>query len=78
MDAESGNGHIDPGHIKQIRRRLSMTQEQFGKAVGVRMLTIHRWEHGKSRPHKMFQQKIREMDADGQGQENQVEGPAEA
>lgn len=43
--------YISPERILKLRQNLHWTQEQFAKRLGVRTLTISRWEHGHIRPH---------------------------
>lgn len=40
-----------PEGIKQIRLKSFLTQEEFGKAIGVSYATVNRWETGKARPN---------------------------
>lgn len=48
--------------VRKIRRRTGLTQEKFGRVVGVTWLTIHRWEKGKFKPHPVFLEKLKEID----------------
>lgn len=41
--------------IKNIRLEAKMNQEQFAKALGTTVLSINRWENGKTYPNKMAQ-----------------------
>lgn len=34
--------------VKSLRTKLELTQEQFGKAVGVDQSTVSNWENGAS------------------------------
>ena len=45
---------MQPEEVKRIRNLLGLSQEAFGRRVGVTLLTIHRWEAGKSKPHQSF------------------------
>ncbi len=36
--------------IKQARKRLRMTQPQFGELVGAAFLTVYQWENGRRIP----------------------------
>ena len=44
--------------IKELRESLKLSQEMFGQRIGVSFITIHRWEAGKSKPHKSFMKKM--------------------
>jgi putative transcriptional regulator len=37
--------------VKEPRRRLDLTQEQFAQHVGVTYSTVNHWENGKRAPH---------------------------
>ncbi len=37
--------------IKQIRMKSFLTQEEFGRAIGVSYATVNRWETGKAKPN---------------------------
>ena len=39
-----------PARIKAIRHELGLSQEELGKALGVSMLSVLRWENGHSEP----------------------------
>lgn len=39
-----------PINVKQIRRRLGLTQAQFGDLVGVDQSTVSNWEKGETTP----------------------------
>lgn len=39
--------------IKEIRKRLRLTQEEFAHKIGVTFATVSRWENGHSKPSKM-------------------------
>lgn len=47
--------------IKNTRRKSFMTQEQFGKEIGVSFATINRWESGKTKPNLTAMKKIKEF-----------------
>lgn len=37
-------------HIRQLRKRIKITQEQLAEAVGVDVRTVQRWEAGENGP----------------------------
>lgn len=47
--------------IKELRKKLDLTQEQFAQKVGVTFATINNWEKGNRKPHPFLFQKLLEM-----------------
>jgi DNA-binding transcriptional regulator YiaG len=41
---------ITPGFIISLREAIGLTQEHFGRKLGVTKMTVSRWECGKMRP----------------------------
>ena len=41
---------------------MGLTQDQFAERLGVTVLTVHRWESGKSRPQRIARQRLRELE----------------
>jgi len=39
--------------VKQVRRQLSLSQEDLAHHLGVSYTTVNRWENGQSRPSKL-------------------------
>ncbi len=39
--------------IRELRKRLGLTQEEFAHAVAVTFSTVNRWENGHSEPSKL-------------------------
>ncbi len=39
-----------PGYITRLREGLGLTQEQFGRRIGVDKMSVSRWERGTMRP----------------------------
>lgn len=39
--------------IKNLRKKLKMTQQQFASALKVDFKTVNRWENKKARPSNM-------------------------
>lgn len=37
--------------IKQLRQHILLSQEDFGKELGVTFATVNRWENGKTLPN---------------------------
>jgi transcriptional regulator with XRE-family HTH domain len=44
--------------IKDVRRRLDMSQEQLARALNVSFSTINRWENEKASPSNLAQKTI--------------------
>ncbi|MFH0730070.1 MAG: helix-turn-helix transcriptional regulator [Pseudomonadota bacterium] len=42
-----------PDTIKEVRRQLSLSQEDLAHALGVSFATVNRWENGKTMPSKL-------------------------
>jgi len=43
-----------PDEIKALRKKLSLSQRQFAERLGVKRLTIARWESNKTRPNPEY------------------------
>lgn len=41
---------MKPNEIKELRERLRLTQEEFGKLVGASSRTVSNWENGSNIP----------------------------
>lgn len=39
--------------LKQVRKRLGLSQEQLAQALGVSFATVNRWENEKTSPSKL-------------------------
>ncbi|MCW7555363.1 helix-turn-helix domain-containing protein [Endozoicomonas gorgoniicola] len=42
---------VSPLDVKDIRQQLDMTQEEFARAVGVKLPTLRHWERGDRKPN---------------------------
>jgi DNA-binding helix-turn-helix protein len=47
--------------IKKIRLKCYLSQEAFGRALGVSFSSINRWESGKTKPNMSAMKKIKEF-----------------
>ena len=47
--------------IKKLREEMLLTQEEFGKMLGVSLVTVNRWENGKYEPAIKIKRKLREL-----------------
>ena len=41
---------MTPGRIRAIRLRLGWTQREMAEALGVHVMTVWKWEHGRIKP----------------------------
>ena len=48
--------------VRRIRKGLGLTQSQFADRLGVTPITIHRWESGQSRPQRLAEDRLRELE----------------
>ena len=44
--------------IRELRISTGLTQEKFAAKLGVTLLTINRWENGRSQPSPLAMEKI--------------------
>lgn len=51
-----------PRRVRQVRQALGFTQTRFADELGVTLLTIHRWEAGKSAPHRISLRRLAELE----------------
>ena len=42
-----------PKLVKEVRRKLGLSQEDLAHELGVSFATVNRWENGKTMPSKM-------------------------
>ena len=42
-----------PSLVKEVRRQLSISQEDLARELGVSYATVNRWENGQARPSKL-------------------------
>ncbi len=47
--------------IKKIRQKCFLSQEAFGRELGVSFSSINRWEGGKTKPNMSAMKKIKEF-----------------
>ncbi len=50
-----------PALVKELRKRLDLTQEQFAQRVGVSYSTVNHWENGKRTPLPFLAKRLLEM-----------------
>ena len=47
--------------IKELRKGLGLTQEEFAHAVAVTFSTVNRWENGHAKPSKLARRAIEQL-----------------
>ena len=47
--------------VRDLRRRLGLTQEKFAARLGVTFPTINRWENGRAKPSPLALKQIEEV-----------------
>jgi putative transcriptional regulator len=52
-----------PALVKNLRERMSLTQEQFAHRVGVTFSTVNQWENGRRRPQPFLLKRLLELEA---------------
>ena len=50
-----------PEPIRNLRKSMGLTQQQFADLLGVSFVTLNRWENGQSRPSAMGLAKLRQL-----------------
>jgi transcriptional regulator with XRE-family HTH domain len=69
--------------IRELRRRLAMTQQQFSNKLGVSMSTVQKWEAGTSRPRGLSRRALRKLARKAPKEDTRLtapeaDGPADA
>ncbi|HEY9833797.1 MAG TPA: helix-turn-helix transcriptional regulator [Stenomitos sp.] len=47
--------------VKEIRKRLGLTQVEFAQVLGVSFQSVNRWERGKTKPLPIILKQIKVM-----------------
>lgn len=47
--------------LREYRRQNALSAQSFASKLGVSMMTVYRWENGKSTPHPFLREKIKRM-----------------
>ncbi len=47
--------------VRELRRRLGLTQEKLAAALGVTFPTVNRWENGRAKPSPLALQRIERL-----------------
>lgn len=52
---------LDQHDIKDLRKRVGMTQKRMADYLGVAEFTIRRWETGESKPSRLAQRQLHRL-----------------
>ena len=52
---------LDADAIRELRRRLGISQEELARAIGVSFATVNRWENGHTRPSRAAERLLRDF-----------------
>jgi DNA-binding transcriptional regulator YiaG len=66
--------NLTPGFIISLREALGLTQDQFGRKLGVAKMTVSRWECGRMRPSPPMTAAIRRLQARAQHDGVKIDG----
>ena len=50
-----------PRMIRELRKAMGLTQEQFAAKAGVTFSTVNRWENGRGKPSPLALRRIDEL-----------------
>ena len=52
---------MTPKQIVKLRTALGFTQQQLADKLGTPQPTVARWETGKTKPHRLYVEKLEEL-----------------
>lgn len=52
---------MNPEDIKSIRLSLGVTQEKFAHLLGTTVVSVCRWESGKTKPSRLYIKELKEL-----------------
>jgi DNA-binding transcriptional regulator YiaG len=70
----SAQQQMTPGFVISLREAMGLTQEQFGRRLGVTKMTVSRWECGRMRPSPSVVAAIRRLRARAQREGVKIDG----
>jgi DNA-binding transcriptional regulator YiaG len=70
----SAQQQMTPGFVISLREAMGLTQEQFGRRLGVTKMTVSRWECGRMRPSPSVVAAIRRLQARAQREGVKIDG----
>ena len=64
-DEQNMDQEVSASAIRELRKRLGLTQEEFAHAVAVTFSTVNRWENGHAKPSKLARRAIEALSQSG-------------
>lgn len=61
--------------VRELRRRLAMTQQGFSNQLGVSMSTVQKWEAGTASPRGLSRRALRKLAKKAPKEDSQVAAP---
>lgn len=55
---------MTPEEIQAIRTNLCVSQEKFAQLLGTTVVTVNRWENGKTKPSRLYVRELKELRRD--------------
>jgi transcriptional regulator with XRE-family HTH domain len=52
---------MTPEEILDIRKKLCVSQEKFAQLLGTTVVTVNRWENGKTVPSRLYIKEIKQL-----------------
>jgi DNA-binding transcriptional regulator YiaG len=52
---------MTPEEIQKLRHMLGVSQEKFAQLIGTTVVTINRWENGKTIPSRLYTRELNEL-----------------
>jgi DNA-binding transcriptional regulator YiaG len=52
---------MKPEEIKALRMAIGVSQEKFASLLGTTVVTINRWENGKTKPSRLYVRELKEV-----------------
>lgn len=65
---------ITPGFLVSLREALGLTQEEFGRKLGVSKMTVSRWERGRMQPGGSATHAVRKLQRQAQRAGVRIDG----
>ncbi len=52
---------MTPEEIQEIRKKLCVSQEKFAHLLGTTVVSVNRWENGKTIPSRLYIKELKEL-----------------
>lgn len=52
---------MTPEEIQEIRMLLQVSQERFAALLGTTVVSVNRWENGKTKPSRLYIKELKEL-----------------